>query len=92
MSNKTNKTTADLATQKGALPLGSLQLIGTFTSDNTRRALLRQAGGRVTTVSVGKKLRQGTVIAINEGAVVLNTAQGTQTLRIPEPPQPRAAA
>ena len=92
MSEKTNSTTAKLATQSGVLPLRSLQLIGTVTSENTRRALLRQADRKITTVSVGDKLRQGTVIAIDEGAVILNTTNGTHTLRILAAPQPRAAA
>ncbi|MEO9573867.1 MAG: hypothetical protein ABJ263_14215 [Tateyamaria sp.] len=92
MSDKTNSTTANLATQKAVLPLRSLQLIGTFTSENARRAFLRHADRKIATVSIGDKLRQGTVIAIDEGAVILNTATGTHTLRIPAPPQPRAAA
>ncbi|WP_159089204.1 pilus assembly protein PilP [Tateyamaria sp. Alg231-49] len=92
MSEKTNSTTAKLATQSGVLPLRSLQLIGTVTSENTRRALLRQADRKIKTVSVGDKLRQGTVVAIDEGIVILNTTNGTHTLRIPTAPQPRAAA
>lgn len=92
MPEKTNSTTADLATQTGILPLRSLQLIGTFTSENTRRALIRHAGGTIATVTVGDALRQSTVIAIDEGSVILNTAQGTRTLRIPAPQQARAAA
>ena len=92
MSDKTNSTTADLATQAGVLPLRSVQLIGTFTSENTRRALLRRAGGDIVTVTVGDRLQPGTVIAIDEGTVIINTPSGTRTLRIPSQPQPRAAA
>ncbi|MEL6807454.1 MAG: pilus assembly protein PilP [Pseudomonadota bacterium] len=92
MSDTTNSTTASLATQTRVLPMRTLQLIGTFTSENTRHALMRHADGTITTVRVGDTLRRGTVIAIDEGAVILNTANGTRTLRIPARARPRAAA
>ena len=83
----TNATTARLATQNGQLPLGRLQLIGVVGSQDTRRALLRQPNGQIETVHLGDQLRQGTVVAIDDDAVILSTATGTRRLDMPAPPQ-----
>ncbi|MBY5932279.1 pilus assembly protein PilP [Tateyamaria omphalii] len=85
MSEETNEFTADLATQRGALPLRNLQLLGVAGSDTNRRALLRTAGGQTRMVQVGDSLRQGTVIAIGEDRIVLNGGMGQRTLTLPMP-------
>ena len=90
MTEETNDITADLATQRGALPLRNLQLIGIAGTEEAPRALLRTAGGQTRLVSVGDSLRQGTVIAIGADRVVLNGGLGQRTLTLPD--QPRAAA
>ncbi|APX11726.1 hypothetical protein [Tateyamaria omphalii] len=84
MSEETNDITADLATQRGALPLHNMQLLGIAGADNNRRALLRTAGGQTRTVQVGDSLRQGTVIAIGEDRIVLNGGMGQRTLTLPD--------
>ncbi|MFL4470879.1 pilus assembly protein PilP [Tateyamaria armeniaca] len=89
----TNATTADLATQRDVIPLRSLQLIGVVGPEEDRRALLRSSGGQIDTVRVGDALRQGTVVAIDDDAVILNAATGSRTLRIPQSTAlPRVAA
>ncbi|MEM6372959.1 MAG: hypothetical protein AAF727_09295 [Pseudomonadota bacterium] len=92
MSDTTNQTTAALATQTGVMPRHSLQLIGTAGSEDDRRALLRGAGGAIETVRVGDTVRQGTVVAISDRSLILNTMTGTRTLSIPTGPEPRVAA
>ncbi|WP_147105946.1 pilus assembly protein PilP [Tateyamaria sp. syn59] len=85
MSEETNDITADLATQRAALPLRNLQLLGIAGSDSNRRALLRTGGGQTRMVQVGDSLRQGTVIAIGEDRIVLNGGMGQRTLTLPMP-------
>lgn len=90
MTKQTNDITADLATQRGALPLRNLQLLGIVGKDDTRRALLRTAGGQTRLAHVGDNLRQGIVVAIGEDQIVLNGGMGQRTLTLPK--TPRAAA
>lgn len=90
MAEKTNATTADLATQNGVLPLRNLQLLGVVGTETSRRALLRMAGGQTRMVRVGDTFRQGTVIAIGEDRVVLAGGIGQRTLTLPD--RPKAAA
>lgn len=90
MTKKTNSITADLATQRGALPLRNLQLLGVAGTEDKRRALLRTAGGQTQLVQVGDRLRQGTVVAIGDDRIVLNGGMGQRTLTLPD--RPKAAA
>ena len=90
MVEKTNATTADLATQNGVLPLRNLQLLGVVGTETSRRALLRTAGGQTRMVRVGDTFRQGTVIARGEDRVVLAGGVGQRTLTLPD--RPKAAA
>ncbi|WP_299297881.1 hypothetical protein [uncultured Tateyamaria sp.] len=92
MSETTNRTTADHATQRSALPLRSLQVIGIMGTDDNRRALLRTPAGQIRQIVPGDRLRQGTVAAISVDAVILQTATGQRVLRLPEVPGARAAA
>jgi len=92
MSEITNTATAEFATQISALPLHSLQLIGVCGTEEERHALLRSADGTFQTVSVGDPVRKGSVVAIDDNAVILSTAAGTRRLTIPETPASRAAA
>ena len=92
MTEPTNAITSKMATQRGVLPLRSLQLIGVVGPDDGRRALLRSAGGTIRTVRVGDQLRQGRVVAIDVDAVILSTGTGTRRLTIPAAPAPRVAA
>ncbi|MEO0402072.1 MAG: hypothetical protein AAF214_06825 [Pseudomonadota bacterium] len=96
MSDTTNPTTADLATQPRALPLRALHLIGVSGPPEARRALLRTAAGKILHVRVGDTLRRGTVVAIDEASIILDTGPTTealtQVLTLPPLPTERAAA
>ena len=92
MSEPTNPITSNTATDRGVLPLRSLQLIGVVGTDDARRALLRTASGRIQTVQVGDTLRQGQVVAIDVDAVILSTGGETRRLTIPSASTPRVAA
>ena len=83
--NETNEATAFHATQRGALPLHRLMLIGVMGTGDTPRALLRTHAGQIRQVSVGDQLRQGTVVAIADDAITLAARNGSTTvMRIPE--------
>jgi len=89
----TTSIAAELATERGALQLHELQLVGLVGTPQDRRALLRRASGQIDMVRVGDTVRQGTVVAIDDEVVVLNAASGSRTLRFPKhPPAPRVAA
>ncbi|MEL6620504.1 MAG: hypothetical protein AAFY39_09415 [Pseudomonadota bacterium] len=90
MSKQTNDITADLATQRGALNLRRLHLIAIIITPEQRGALLRTAGGQVRQIAVGDSLLSGTVIAIDEDRVILDTSSGQRVLRMPG--NPAAAA
>jgi len=85
MTETTNTTTAELATQRRALPLRQLQLLGVAGTETERRALLRTAGGQTRLVRVGDQLPQGQIVAIGEDRVVLNGGLGQRTLTLPDP-------
>lgn len=90
MTEQTNAITADLATQRDALSLRNLQLLGVVGTEDSRRALLRTPAGQTQMVIVGDSLRQGTVVAIGEDRIVLNGGLGQRTLTLPD--SPKAAA
>ena len=71
----------------------SLQLIGVAGTEDNRRALLRAPNGSIQTVQVGDSLRQGTVVAIDDDAIILSSGTGNRRLKMPTPPEaPRVAA
>lgn len=89
----TNATTAKFATQSELLPMHSLQLIGVAGTEDNRRALLREPNGNIQTVQVGDSLRQGTVVAIDDDAIILSSGTGNRRLKMPTRPEaPRVAA
>lgn len=90
MTEQTNELTTDLATQRAALPLRQLQLLGVAGTEDARRALLRTPGGQTRTVRMGDSLRQGTVVAIGPDRLVLAGNLGQRVLTLPD--APKAAA
>jgi hypothetical protein len=92
MTPDTNPTTANLATEPSTLKLHKPSLIGIVGTPETRRALVRHANGQIETVTVGDALPPGTIVAISETAVMIQTRSGTITLTMPQPKAPRAAA
>lgn len=93
MSDTTNTQTASFATERRALPLRRLTLIGVAGTPEDRRALLRTPGGQIRAVQVGDSLRQGNVVAIADSAITLATSGGrTTVLELPERASQRPAA
>lgn len=90
---KTNPQTATLATQKGVLPPRRLQLIGVAGPEDGRRALLRTPSGQIRQVQIGDRVRNRSIVAIADDAVILADNSGrTTALRMPAAAPTRSAA
>ncbi len=63
----TSASVAKQATQKNALNMGKINLIGLYGSSGNRRALVRLANGKFVKVEVGDKLDGGRVTGIGDG-------------------------
>lgn len=83
MANKTPAPVAEKATQKGALERGTLTLIGIAGGEESRRALILLASGRVVTAKMGERSTVGTVVGISESSVVLLRGGKELTLDLP---------
>ncbi|SHJ67522.1 hypothetical protein SAMN05444000_111115 [Shimia gijangensis] len=83
MTEKTSTHVAQQATQKAALTRGALTLIGVAGGEDTRRALILLASGRVVTAKMGERSTVGTVVGINETSVVLMRGGKELTLEMP---------
>ena len=80
---QTPANVADLATEKGVLPLDQLVLIGTFGTPDNRGALLLTARGRVIRVRKGDVTAAGRIVGIEAGTVVLHRRGRTVNLSMP---------
>ena len=85
MNKKTNALTADAATQRGALQLRALQLIGIFGPAEAPRALLRAPNGQISNIGLNDQVPLGNVVGIGEDRIVIATKTGERTLRLPAP-------
>ncbi|MGX0876891.1 Tfp pilus assembly protein PilP [Roseovarius sp. MBR-154] len=85
MANETSTPAATLATatQKGALPLRRITLLGTMHGPTSAVALVRVDGGKVARVETGDTLDRATVAAIGEGVVILSRNGRAEELRLP---------
>jgi Tfp pilus assembly protein PilP len=92
MTELTNPVTAKLATIIAALNLRRRNLIGIVGGADMRRALIRHADGAVQTLRVGDALDGGTITAISDSEVMINTRRGPARIGLPEPKTPAAAA
>jgi len=79
----TNDTTAAHATEANQLRLARPQLLGTFGADGAKGALARLNGGKTLRLRTGDTSPLGTVIAIDAGAIHLDTGTRTRVLRMP---------
>lgn len=77
-----NTATAEAATEKAELPLGSLQLLGIVTRKDEAEALLRQPNGNTFWAKTGSDTPYGTVIALDEKALVLDNGRGQRRLQL----------
>lgn len=88
MTDTTNDRTADFATQRDALDLSGLALLGTFGPATTPAALVRLASGRVRKVAVGDRVGHRRVAAIAPDQVILGEGRSVDVLRMPDAAAP----
>ncbi|MFV0246295.1 MAG: hypothetical protein ACK5IB_14950 [Qingshengfaniella sp.] len=74
---------ADQATQRNALNLSKVNLLGTFGSNSTLRALVRMPDGKVLNVAVGDRMDGGRVQAITRDALTYEKSGRPVILRMP---------
>lgn len=70
------------ATERNAIRLGRLNLIGVFGTDSRRRALVRTSSGRVRRVEVGDRLDGGRVTAIGSDELIYTKNGRTERLEL----------
>ncbi|MFD2173282.1 hypothetical protein [Rhodobacter lacus] len=78
----TSASVARQATQKNAIDLGDVTLIGLFGTPNNRRALVRMPNGRFYRVAVGDRLDGGKVTAIGEAQMTYQKSGRPITLKL----------
>ncbi len=78
----TTATVAGQATEKNAINLGKVNLIGLFGSKSNRRALVRMPNGSFTRVQVGDRLDGGTVTAIGDAQLSYRKGSRDVTLQL----------
>ncbi len=79
----TRANVAAQATQRNALHLNQVNLIGIYGSASSRRALVRLKNGRYTKVSVGDRLNGGKVVSITENRLIYTRNGRNVTLELP---------
>lgn len=75
---------ADIATEKGALDLGSMALLGTMVDPDGPTALIRTSAGRIQKVAPGDRIGLAQVRAIGTGVVQISSFGTVQTLTMPQ--------
>ncbi|WP_308916452.1 hypothetical protein [Jannaschia sp. LMIT008] len=74
---------ARAATNRDVLRLNQTNLIGTYGSAGSRRALVRMSNGRYVKVKVGDRLDRGRVVAIGDGVLQYQRGGRNLVLRLP---------
>ena len=78
----TSASVAKQATEKNAIKLGDMNLIGVYGSSSNRRALVRMPNGKFVKVSVGDRLDGGKVTAIGEGQLTYQKGSRAITIKL----------
>ena len=81
-SGATTRTVANQATEKNALNLGKVNLIGLFGAKGNRRGLVRMPNGSFVRVQVGDRLDGGKVTAIGDGQLSYQKSGRNVTLKL----------
>ncbi|SDZ22241.1 hypothetical protein SAMN05444004_10817 [Jannaschia faecimaris] len=74
---------ARAATQRNAIRLREINLVGVYGRPNARRALVRLSNGRYVKVEVGDRLDRGRVTAIGDSQLVYQRSGRSVSLRLP---------
>lgn len=77
------KETQAAATDKGALPLSKLVLLGTFTGPSGDQAILRSRRGKIISAKTGDIIEGDRVVGIEDGSVLLNRKGRARRLTMP---------
>ncbi|KEO52929.1 hypothetical protein TP2_08290 [Thioclava pacifica DSM 10166] len=80
----TSASVAKQATEKNAINLRKINLIGLYGSSSNRRALVRLSNGRFVKVGVGDRLDGGKVTAIGSGQLTYKKGSRSYTLKLLE--------
>ncbi|MDV7142797.1 hypothetical protein R3X27_08885 [Tropicimonas sp. TH_r6] len=80
----TPATVARKATEKNALRLSRVSLIGVYGTSSQRRALVRLPSGKYVKVKVGDRIDGGRVAAIGQSDLRYNKSGRTVTLKMPK--------
>jgi len=83
-SNPSRTSVARAATEKNAVNLREVNLIGVYGSSGSRRALVRLANGRYKKVKVGDNLDGGRVAAIGDSELRYVKRGQAVVLRMPK--------
>ncbi|MBU2982611.1 pilus assembly protein PilP [Lentibacter algarum] len=83
MTPDINEETAQAATQKDQLALGSLRLLGVVIRPSESEALLRAPDGRTLMVKSGEDTPFGRVQAVGDDFVLVDTGVKTRRLSLP---------
>lgn len=78
-----NPKVAEAATQKNTIALDALVLLGTFGTEEDRRALVRHATGRVQKVEPGERVGGARVVAIGKDSIHLQSRGRVRKLEMP---------
>lgn len=80
----TSENVSKFATEKDALDLRSMSLLGTMIEPDGPKALIRMSSGNVQKVGPGDRLGLSQVRAIATGMVQISSLGGLTTLKMPE--------
>ncbi len=82
-TTETPAATLQAATHENALRQSWVTLLGTVIKPDSASALVRYSGGKIRSVSPGDKLGGGTVMAVEDGLMMLAMGGSTRKLTIP---------
>ena len=82
-NTETPPETLRAATRENALPQSWVTLLGTVIKPDEAKALVRYSSGRIASVTAGDRLGRGTVIAIDDGTLMLALSGETRKLTLP---------
>lgn len=80
---ETPPETLRAATDENALEQSWVTLLGTVIKPDSVKALVRYSSGRIKSVTTGDKLGNGTIVAIEEGTLMLALNGTSRKLIIP---------
>ncbi len=81
-NTETPQETLRAATDEKALRQSWATLLGTVIKPDEVKALIRYSSGKIANVTIGDRVGRGTVVAIEDGVVMLSLNGGTRKLTL----------